>query len=157
MPPLAIDGVFSIMLSSLPCTQHNFPVLSTLSLSLSREGEDLRRSYVASDPKQSTSTRKRNERFFELATMTLDKSLRIKAGGVKQRNVLTRGERIAKLKENDRWTEGSSVLGLPKVRVEKLSIKKKKKAKAEGDESAAPADAAAKSAAPAKTAAPTKK
>ncbi len=33
-------------------TQNNFPVLSTLSLSLSREGEDLRRSYSASDPKQ---------------------------------------------------------------------------------------------------------
>ncbi len=31
-------------------TQNNFPVLSTLSLSLSREGEDLRRSYFASDP-----------------------------------------------------------------------------------------------------------
>jgi small basic protein (TIGR04137 family) len=31
--------------------------------------------------------------------------------------VLTRAERIARLKELDRWKEGDSVLGLPKVRV----------------------------------------
>jgi small basic protein (TIGR04137 family) len=70
--------------------------------------------------------------------MTIDKSLRIKAGSVKNRSVLTRGERIAKLKENERWKEGDKVLGLPKVRVPKLAMKKKKKAKAaEGEEAAA--------------------
>ncbi len=76
--------------------------------------------------------------------MTLDKSLRIKAGAAKQRNVLKRGERLAKLKEMDRWTDGGNVLGLPKVRVLKLSMKKKKKTKAEGEEGAAAAPAAAK-------------
>ena len=73
--------------------------------------------------------------------MTIDKSLRVKAGAIQNRNVLTRAERIAKLKETERWKEGDSVLGLPKVRVLKLALKKKKKAaKAEeGAEGAAPA------------------
>src|SRR5947209_8123790 len=77
--------------------------------------------------------------------MTIDKSLRVKAGAISNRNVLTRAERIAKLKETERWQEGSSVLGLPKVRVLKLALKKKKKAaKAEeGAEGATPAAGAA--------------
>lgn len=62
--------------------------------------------------------------------MTIDKSLKVKVGSIRARNVLTRGERIAKLKEAERWKDGDSVIGLPKVRVFKLSLKKKKKAKA---------------------------
>lgn len=64
--------------------------------------------------------------------MTIDKSLQVKAGSAKQRNVLKRGERLAKLKEVERWKEGDKVLGLPKVRVPKLALKKKKKVKEEG-------------------------
>ena len=90
--------------------------------------------------------------------MTIDKSLKVKAGAIKNRNVLTRAERIAKLMEAERWKEGDKVLGLPKVRVLKLALKKKKKAKAEegaegaaapaaGGAAAAPAAAAAKPAA----------
>jgi small basic protein (TIGR04137 family) len=83
--------------------------------------------------------------------MTIDKSLRVKAGAISNRNVLTRAERILKLKESERWKDGDRVLGLPKVRVLKLSLKKKKKAaKAEeegGDKAAAPAGGAAKPAA----------
>jgi len=76
--------------------------------------------------------------------MTIDKSLKVKAGAIKNRNVLTRAERIAKLLESERWKEGDKVLGLPKVRVLKLALKKKKKAKAEeGAEGAAPAAGAA--------------
>jgi len=77
--------------------------------------------------------------------MTIDKSLRVKAGAIKNRNVLTRAERIAKLIETERWKEGDRVLGLPKVRVLKLALKKKKKAaKAEeGAEGAAAATPAA--------------
>ncbi len=66
--------------------------------------------------------------------MTIDKSLKVKRGLVRTRNVLTRAERIAQLQESDRWKEGDSVLGLPKVRVMKLALKKKKKAKKEEDE-----------------------
>lgn len=65
--------------------------------------------------------------------MTIDKSLKVKAGSVRVRNVLTRVERIAKLTENGRFTEESTVLGMPKVRVQKLSLKKKKKEKKEDD------------------------
>jgi small basic protein (TIGR04137 family) len=79
--------------------------------------------------------------------MPIDKSLKVKSGGIQNRNVLTRAERIEKLKELERWSEGSSVLGLPKVRVTKLALKKKKKAKAE--EGAEGEAAAAGGAAPA--------
>jgi len=75
--------------------------------------------------------------------MTMDKSLRIRAGSTRSRNVLTRAERIEKLKEGDRYADGTtSPYGLPKVRVMKLSMKKKKKKKEEGEEGAAAAPAA---------------
>ena len=47
--------------------------------------------------------------------MSIDSSLRIKGALTRHRNVLTRAERIAKLKEEERWSEGESVFGLPKV------------------------------------------
>jgi len=59
--------------------------------------------------------------------MTIDKSLKVRRGGAGNRSVLTRGERLEKLKESERWQEGDSPLGLPKVRVRKLVMKKKKK------------------------------
>jgi small basic protein (TIGR04137 family) len=37
---------------------------------------------------------------------------------------MNRTERLAKLKEQERWKEGDGVLGMPKVRVEKPSLKK---------------------------------
>jgi len=72
--------------------------------------------------------------------MTMDKSLRLSHGLARARSVLSRGERIARLKESDRWQEGDSPLGLPKVRVYKLTLKKKKKKKEE--EEGAEAEAA---------------
>jgi small basic protein (TIGR04137 family) len=79
--------------------------------------------------------------------MPIDKTLKVKAGGIKNRNVLKRAERVEKLRELEKFQSGMSVLGLPKVRVIKLAIKKKKKAKAEegaeGDKAAAPAAAGA--------------
>lgn len=63
--------------------------------------------------------------------MTMDKSLQLRAGLVRARSVLTRAERIARLQAADRWKEGDSPYGLPKVRVYKLSVKKKKKRKEE--------------------------
>lgn len=66
--------------------------------------------------------------------MTIDKSLKVKAGMIKVRNVMTRGERLEKLKQAEKFPDGTSPLGLPKVRVVKLSLKKKKKVKEEGDE-----------------------
>jgi small basic protein (TIGR04137 family) len=94
--------------------------------------------------------------------MTIDKSLRIRRGSSKARGVLKRGERITKLQEAERWQSEMSVLGLPKVRVFKLAMKKKKKKKeeegAEGAAAPAAAPAGGKAAAPAaKAAAPAAK
>jgi len=65
--------------------------------------------------------------------MTMDKSLRVRKGSSSARGVLSRGERILKLKEQERWEDGRSPLGLPKVRVMKTAMKKKKVKKEEGD------------------------
>jgi len=72
--------------------------------------------------------------------MSIDKSLRRKNMLARSRNVLTRGERIKVLQDEERWPEGRSPFGLPKVRVMKIA-KKPKKAKeetpAEGEAAAA--------------------
>jgi len=47
--------------------------------------------------------------------MSVDPSLKIKGALSRHRNVLTRAERIETLKEEERWNEGDSLLGLPKV------------------------------------------
>lgn len=72
----------------------------------------------------------------EDTAMSIDKSLKVKAGGSANRSVLTRVERLEQLKESARWSEESdSPFGLPKVRVRNLQLKKKKKEKKaeEGD------------------------
>tara|TARA_R110002049_G_scaffold46487_1_gene135131 strand:- start:77399 stop:77614 length:216 start_codon:yes stop_codon:yes gene_type:complete len=66
--------------------------------------------------------------------MTMDRSLKVKAGAIKTRNVMTRAERVARLKELDRFDEDSSIVGMPKVRVVKVSLKKKKKVKKADDD-----------------------
>jgi small basic protein (TIGR04137 family) len=62
--------------------------------------------------------------------MSIDKSLKRKNTLVRSRSVLTRAERIKKLQDQEKWTEGRSPFGLPKVRVQKIVIKKAKKEKA---------------------------
>ena len=47
--------------------------------------------------------------------MSIDRSLKIKGALSRHRNVLTRAERIEQLKDEERWSEGDSLLGLPKV------------------------------------------
>ena len=63
--------------------------------------------------------------------MSIDKSLRRKNTLARTRSVLTRAERIKTLQEQERWQEGRSPFGLPKVRVQKIVLKKAKKEKAE--------------------------
>jgi small basic protein (TIGR04137 family) len=82
--------------------------------------------------------------------MTIDKTLRIKRGTTSNRSVLTRVERIQKLKSAEKFTDETSPYGLPKVRVRKLTMKKKKKEKKEGEEGTAGAAAPAPAAAAAK-------
>jgi len=72
--------------------------------------------------------------------MSIDKSLKRKAGGNRNRCVLTRVERILKLKEDGKWNDAISPFGLAKTRVQKVVLKKKAK-KEEGDEAAPAADA----------------
>lgn len=76
--------------------------------------------------------------------MSLDKSLKTKGALERHRNVLTRTERIEKLKEEGHWSEDDAVFGLPKI-VHRKSVagaKDKKETKAEegaeGIESEAP-------------------
>jgi small basic protein (TIGR04137 family) len=57
--------------------------------------------------------------------MSVDRSLKIKSGLLKQRNVWTRAERVAVLKKNQKWSEGDAVLGIPKVRTAYKQKKKK--------------------------------
>ena len=47
--------------------------------------------------------------------MSVDPSLKIKGALTRHRNVLRRAERIDALKDEGRWSEGESLLGLPKV------------------------------------------
>ncbi len=47
--------------------------------------------------------------------MSIDRSLKVKGALSRHRNVLTRAERIERLKEEERWAEGDPLLGLPKV------------------------------------------
>lgn len=81
--------------------------------------------------------------------MSIDKSLRRKNTLQRARSVLTRGERIKVLRDTEKWVEGRTPFGLPKVRVAKVAAKKgkpKEKA-AEGAEGAAAEGAAAPAAA----------
>ncbi|MGD0572256.1 MAG: small basic protein [Sedimentisphaerales bacterium] len=95
--------------------------------------------------------------------MSIDRSLRLKDALVRHRNVLTRAERIEKLQDEEKWEDGRSVLGLPKVGHRKAHTKKVAKAKEEGAEGAvadvegAPAAAGAAPAAPGAKAAPAAK
>jgi small basic protein (TIGR04137 family) len=89
--------------------------------------------------------------------MSLDKSLRSRGALVRHRNVLSRTERIEKLKDLGQWDDQRDVFGLPKVAHRKVTTKKIKTvaaAAAPGAEGAAAAPGAeAATGAPAKGAA----
>jgi len=79
--------------------------------------------------------------------MSLDRTLKSRAALVRHRNVLTRAERLERLADAERWSEGMSVFGLPKVAHRKSSAghKGKKEEKAAAPEAAAAAPPAAES------------
>ncbi|MGH7178990.1 MAG: small basic protein [Tepidisphaeraceae bacterium] len=83
----------------------------------------------------------------------MDRSLKSANSLVRHRNVLTRGERIDKLTEEEKWTDSKSVFGLPKVAHRKMALAKALKEEAvaaPGTEGAVPGAApAAGAAAPA--------
>lgn len=77
--------------------------------------------------------------------MTIDKSLKRKGRLARVRSVMSRDERIAQMKADERWADGTSPFGLPKLRVIRLVVgKKKKKKAAEGDKKDDKKKAAAK-------------
>ena len=90
--------------------------------------------------------------------MSLDRSLKGANALVRHRNVLTRDERLAKLKEDEKWQEGKSVFGLPKVAHRKQTVGKAAKEEAAEGVAAAPgaAGTATAGAAPAAATAPAK-
>jgi small basic protein (TIGR04137 family) len=75
--------------------------------------------------------------------MSIDRSLKIKGALSRHRNVLSRGERVAQLKEEEQWSEGDSLLGLPKVAHRKSHAGRKTK-EALAKEVAAEVEAGAK-------------
>jgi small basic protein (TIGR04137 family) len=89
--------------------------------------------------------------------MSLDKSLKARGALVRHRNVLTRAERIEKLRDLGKWDTDKDVFALPKVAHRKVTTKKIKTvaaAAAPGAEGAAAAPGAeAATGAPAKGAA----
>jgi len=72
--------------------------------------------------------------------MSIDKSLLSKSKLVRQRNVLTRPERIKYLMDEGLWDEKKSVYGLPKVKIVKIKKKVKVKKKVEEAEGAGAGD-----------------
>lgn len=92
--------------------------------------------------------------------MSIHSSLRA-SGNNKHRSVLKRYERLKVLKDKNLWSEEKSALGIPKVKMQRVKVKKEKAAApdAAAGAAAAPAAGAAKvpAAAPAAGAKPEKK
>ncbi len=59
--------------------------------------------------------------------MSIHRSLKTTGELRRHRNVLTRTERLDTLKDDERWQDGDSIYGLPKVRVFRTKRKKIKK------------------------------
>jgi small basic protein (TIGR04137 family) len=71
--------------------------------------------------------------------MSIHRSLKIRGGLARARNVLTRVERIEKLRKDKKFGDDDSVFGLPKVKVVVIKAKKKeKKAPEAGEDAEAP-------------------
>jgi small basic protein (TIGR04137 family) len=84
--------------------------------------------------------------------MSIDRSLKLKGALVRHRNVLTRTERLTRLKDEEKWEDGNSVFGLAKVANRKVAVKKKEAkgaAAAEGEVAGVPGAEGAAGAAPA--------
>jgi len=71
--------------------------------------------------------------------MSQHSSLRLGKKSKQHRSVLTRAEKIKKLKEEDKWQDRKSVFGLPKIKILRFKIKKEKAAPA-AEESAVTAE-----------------
>ena len=75
--------------------------------------------------------------------MSIHSSLRSGGKGKKHRSVLKRYERLKVLKDKNLWAEDKSVLGIPKVKMQRIKIKKEKAQAETPGTAAAPAAAGA--------------
>ena len=78
--------------------------------------------------------------------MSIHSSLRSAGKGRKHRSVLKRHERLKILKDKGLWNSEKSVLGIPKVKMQKLKVRKEKstaETPAAGVAAGKPAEAAA--------------
>jgi len=75
--------------------------------------------------------------------MSIDRSLKITGALKRHRNVLTRAERLESLKEEEKWSEGDSLFGLPKVAHRKSHAGRKEVTPGTEEEAAVDADTAA--------------
>ncbi len=66
--------------------------------------------------------------------MSVDRSLKGKSTLERHRNVLTRAERVERLKEYGRWNEDSTAIGLPKIAHRKAAVGKKDKVEKQDEE-----------------------
>lgn len=71
--------------------------------------------------------------------MSMHPSLKASEKGKKARSVLKRIERIKTMMDKEKWKEGDSVYGLPKLKTVKIKVMKKEKSaeKAAGEGTAA--------------------
>ncbi|MHC4123879.1 MAG: small basic protein [Planctomycetota bacterium] len=60
--------------------------------------------------------------------MSVDRSVKVKGALSRHRNVLSRAERVEKLKDEEIWSEEDSLFGLPKVAHRKSHSGRKEKA-----------------------------
>ena len=58
--------------------------------------------------------------------MSIHSSLRSSGKGKKHRSVLKRYERLKVLKDKGLWGDAKSVLGIPKVKMQKIKVRKEK-------------------------------
>lgn len=69
--------------------------------------------------------------------MSIHRSLASRSKLKRQRNVLSRVERIEKMVDQGRWNAGDTVFGLPALKVLKIKTGKEKKKEKETEEAAA--------------------
>ena len=69
--------------------------------------------------------------------MSIDPSLKVRNALARHRNVLSRAERVMILKDEERWSEGDPLLGLPKVAHRKSGAGKKAKGPEKAEEKTA--------------------
>jgi len=69
--------------------------------------------------------------------VSIHKTLKVTGSLTRARNVLTRLERIEKLKKQEKWEDSYSIFGLPKVTARVMKKRPKKKKEKDADAEAA--------------------